>query len=464
MKGISEFVLVLLILIIAVISISILWLSFYGYFRHITFSEGTSALGEVLSSCMKIDSAKNDKIYLKNCGSGLVKDDKLNVFIDEESFEFTMTPESIGKSEIAEITIYDLWKLDSGNHKIKIASPSGKVERYVKAVLPDSCVLALDFDEGEGAIAYDSSGYGNDGTLNNFDIYNCSSVSQYSTITVSCPSGQVINSIEDSVYVDQNSPASCSDPYPAGFCNRYCDYADNCIGQNSCSFTVDDAICGGDPCPGVTKKLILNVSCDYWIDGKFGKALEFDGSDDYIQTPSNELQTTNNFTIELWFKADNTSFAGHLIWEGEVTGNGWGGWDPNYEQEIHISIGELWYGSQTRDDKFCFFLGDRSEGSDSGALQISTDFTDTTNWHHVLVTVYDLDSSPVAELFLDGVSIGTNTGTTTITNRANWDTNLRIGKPGTDERYFNGTIDNVRIYNKALTPDETVVLTLGELT
>lgn len=32
--------------------------------------------------------------------------------------------------------------------------------------------------------------------------------------------------------------------------------------------------------------------------------------------------------------------------------------------------------------------------------------------------------------------------------------------------YFNGTIDSVIVYNRALTPDEigTVVLTLGELT
>ncbi|NIM47363.1 MAG: hypothetical protein GTN40_04385 [Candidatus Aenigmarchaeota archaeon] len=137
MKAISEFVLILLILIVAVISISVVWLVYHSYFREITLSEETSSLGEVLSSCMKIDSAKDNKIYLKNCGSGVIKNYTLNVYFDEEPFEFTMISESIGKGEIAEITIYDLDKLSLGNHKIKISSLSAKVERYVEVEKPD---------------------------------------------------------------------------------------------------------------------------------------------------------------------------------------------------------------------------------------------------------------------------------------------------------------------------------------
>jgi hypothetical protein len=54
-------------------------------------------------------------------------------------------------------------------------------------------------------------------------------------------------------------------------------------------------------------------------------------------------------------------------------------------------------------------------------------------------------TSPSAELFLNGVSQGTDTGTQT--NRTAWDTNLRIGRPGAIQRYFDGVIDEVRISN-----------------
>jgi len=171
MRGVSEFVLVLLFMIIVLFSITVLWLYYYGYFRHITFSGESPRLGEALSSCMKIDSASNNKIYLKNCGSGVVKSDKINVFIDEEPFEFTMSPNSISKGEIAEITIKNLLGISFGEHKIKITSPSGKTERYLKAVPHESCILALDFDEGSGDIAYDKSGYGNNGVLVNNPIW-----------------------------------------------------------------------------------------------------------------------------------------------------------------------------------------------------------------------------------------------------------------------------------------------------
>ncbi|NIO44221.1 MAG: hypothetical protein GTN36_01535 [Candidatus Aenigmarchaeota archaeon] len=446
MKGISEFILVLLILIIAVVSISLVWLSYNAFFRHITFSEDTSALSEALSSCMKIDSAKNEKIYLKNCGSGLIKDDKLNVFIDDESFEFTMIPESIVKSEIAEITIKGLWGISLGNHKIKIASPSGKVERYVKATLPDSCMLALDFDEGEGTIAYDSSEYGNDGLLNNFDIFDCSSVYQYSTITVSCPRDLLINSIESSVYVDPNSPASCSDPGPAGFCNRYCDYADNCIGQNSCSFTVDDTICGGDPCPGTTKELILNVSCSYWVNGKFGKALEFDGIDDYVEVEdTSSISLSDTFTLEAWvypINIDSTISKQHIIAKG----------DGNNPTEYTLHFDDL-----EKPTKKVEFKANEldTEGSDTYIQAPYTYGADV--WSHILANY----NGTTLNIYINGnltefedVFEGT-VGDSSLP--------LRIGSAKSAE-FFNGTVDSVRIYNKVLIPDETVVLTLGELT
>ena len=176
------------------------------------------------------------------------------------------------------------------------------------------------------------------------------------------------------------------------------------------------------------------------ISGQIANGQYFDGLD-YIQTTSSELKTENNFTISLWFNADATDFAHHLIWEGESIANGWG--NDLYEQEMSISLG--WIATTGENDKLSFYLGDQDTSSTNDVLDIWTDFTDTNGWHYVVATVSDLDTAPAAQMFLDASSAGTDTGTPTRTSRSLWDRNLRFGKPGADQRYFDGALDEVRI-------------------
>jgi hypothetical protein len=177
--------------------------------------------------------------------------------------------------------------------------------------------------------------------------------------------------------------------------------------------------------------------------GQTANGKDFDGSTGYIQTSSNELETENNFTITLWFQADATDFAHHLVWEGQSISNGWGNDPPTNEQEMHISLG--WIAAIGENDWLSFFLGDEDTSESSDVLDLKTNFTDTSGWHYAAVTVSNLNTSPAAELFLDATSVGTDTGTTTRTGRSNWDTDLRLGRPGDAERYFNGGLDEVRI-------------------
>ena len=179
--------------------------------------------------------------------------------------------------------------------------------------------------------------------------------------------------------------------------------------------------------------------------GQLDGADDFDGSDDYIQTTSNELQTVNNLTLSAWFKADSTAQS-HILWQGDGTvGNGWGNTNGLHE-EINLSMGNCCPGGTgSVPDKISFFLGDTEEFTEAGALSISVDFTDTTNRNYAVATAANLSTSPAAELFLNGGSIGTDTGTAAeMSTRTNWDTNFRIGRPGDPSRWFNGVIDEVR--------------------
>ena len=181
------------------------------------------------------------------------------------------------------------------------------------------------------------------------------------------------------------------------------------------------------------------------ITGKIDNAIGFDGVDDYVQTTSSESKTSTHFTWECWFKADTTTGAHHLLWEGEGSQNGWGcGASGCHEAQINV-------GAYDTDNIVGGFYGTNEDAAEPNVIRIDTAFSDTTNWHHVAFVVTNAGSSPSGELFLDGVSQGTDTGDQT--GRANWDTNFRIGRPGADQRYFDGTLDEVRISDIARSAD-----------
>jgi hypothetical protein len=137
MKGVSEFVIVLIILIIVIASISVMWLFYNSMFSSVATSGETSSLGQVLSSCMKIDTVSGNKTYLKNCGSGSIKNDTLSVFVDDASFKYSMSPAYIGKGEVGVIEL-NIQNLALGNHKIRITTKSAEVGRYVNVTMAGS--------------------------------------------------------------------------------------------------------------------------------------------------------------------------------------------------------------------------------------------------------------------------------------------------------------------------------------
>jgi hypothetical protein len=180
------------------------------------------------------------------------------------------------------------------------------------------------------------------------------------------------------------------------------------------------------------------------IAGKISLGQDFDGANDYIQTTSSILKTADSFSLSLWFNADATDFAHHLLWQGAGTGNGFGEPTPR-TQEMSLSLGGISPTGVSESNTLSFNLGDTDQADDPNVLAISTAFSDTAGWHHVVVNVSTLGTSPSAQMYFDGVLVGADTGTTASTQRTNWTTNLRMGAPGAAERYYNGALDEVRI-------------------
>lgn len=160
--------------------------------------------------------------------------------------------------------------------------------------------------------------------------------------------------------------------------------------------------------------------------GKIRKAISFDGVDDYVElgTPAS-LDYSGTVSISLWHKTngDYTSSQG-LVVNGSA-GTGRGG----------ITFG-------VTDNKYDWLQS-------GGTLDLtSTTSFSTDEWRHIVVVRTGSTGNWTISLYINGVLDKQNT----TTNNPRGNSNTTIGKFGSYNGYYpKGLIDDVRIYNRALT-------------
>ena len=164
--------------------------------------------------------------------------------------------------------------------------------------------------------------------------------------------------------------------------------------------------------------------------GKINSSLSFDGVDDYINVANNTIfnLSNNDYSISLWFKAATsmTDNPGMILQRYTGGSPGAGYW-------IALSNNKLYFENR----------------ADGDSLSITTDNSYNDNlWHHVIITVDT--STKIGKMYIDGHYIKSDSYTGNILNH---NTNLTIGGRSTAYRY-NGQLDDIRIYNYALTPEQ----------
>ena len=169
--------------------------------------------------------------------------------------------------------------------------------------------------------------------------------------------------------------------------------------------------------------------------GLFGTyAAEFNGSSSDIEINKSVFGTGDGtadvFTISLWFNTTtnngvlagtrgNSSTQGFILWL--------------------LSDGTIRY--------------DEANATGSIDTLITTNTYDDGNWHNVVVT---RNASNQATLYVDGsVQVSTTTITTALTSHTN---NLFIGRYTGSSLYYDGLLDQVRIFDRALDGDEVFKL------
>jgi hypothetical protein len=161
--------------------------------------------------------------------------------------------------------------------------------------------------------------------------------------------------------------------------------------------------------------------------GKNGNALSFDGVNDYVTVAdANDLDLTTGMTVEAWVRPAALS-----------------GWNTVVMKEGTSTT--LAYGLYANDSNPWPAVTVRISSNDQSA--IGTSPLPLNTWTHLAAT-YD---GANLRLYVNGVQAGSRaqTGSMLTSTRA-----LRIGGNLVWGEYLNGLIDDVRIYNRALTAAE----------
>ncbi|OQX19423.1 MAG: hypothetical protein BWK75_05705 [Candidatus Altiarchaeales archaeon A3] len=160
--------------------------------------------------------------------------------------------------------------------------------------------------------------------------------------------------------------------------------------------------------------------------GKYGGAFQFDGSNDYVNcgTGTSLNIPASDFTIEAWIKPNVLTAPQAIIGKIEFATHSWGIYQTG--------------------SKFTF----QFRGTGGGPIISANSVYSVGTWYHVIVT----RTGNTNRLYINGV-FQTSAYTTDIPSTAS--KKFIIGKrTSTNDYYFNGSIDEVRIYNRSLSANE----------
>jgi len=164
--------------------------------------------------------------------------------------------------------------------------------------------------------------------------------------------------------------------------------------------------------------------------GKIGQGLNFDGSNDYVNVGTS-LDFTSPFTMTAWIKPKTVS-TGVSVYDGDnIIHKGGAASDPPYNKQLTL------FGTNE--------LGWFSETASTNYVVITTGDAIIVNTWQLVTAVYNGTNMT---LYVNGIAKG---GPTAIEAPSAGSENVYLGgQTGGLGTSFDGTIDDVRIYNRAL--------------
>ena len=169
-----------------------------------------------------------------------------------------------------------------------------------------------------------------------------------------------------------------------------------------------------------------------WADGKFKKALNFDGSDDYVTIPHDASFDVDKVTITAWFKADALGYNWRKIVCHPYYDDQWS--DPYSVYALGI-------------DNANKILGEISIGTSN--VKVGGSVLNTGLWYFAAMTF----DGEFLKIYLNSVEEDSLSVSGSLNHRS---TKVHIAKAydAANTELFDGIIDEVCIFNRALTQEE----------
>lgn len=168
--------------------------------------------------------------------------------------------------------------------------------------------------------------------------------------------------------------------------------------------------------------------------GAANSAYSFDGNDYILVNHSSDFNVTTGMTISAWVKFNTNPYT--FSQDRSYIVDKAGAW-------------RLWYsangeGSSEPDQMFYDVWDWQGANSTQGTWN-------TGPWYHVVSTF----SNGQAKMYINGVLHSTSSTKSSLYTNSN---NIFIGKAGDASSYFNGTIDDLGFYNRALSDTEITLI------
>ncbi|TGA98039.1 sialidase family protein [Streptomyces sp. MZ04] len=174
-------------------------------------------------------------------------------------------------------------------------------------------------------------------------------------------------------------------------------------------------------------------------EGRFGRALAFDGTDDAVRLPyrSQLPLGAKDFTASLWFRYSATSGEQPLLWMGGIGTN-----QP-----------QVWLRGEPASNRVTGLITTRDGATPprSASVRTTSAYNDG-QWHHIALR----RGAGQLTLSIDGTRVTAADVPGTVTRNSGY--GFHVGQRVDSRAHFAGSIDEVRVYDRALSDAELTEL------
>ncbi|HQT44459.1 MAG TPA: LamG domain-containing protein, partial [Candidatus Micrarchaeota archaeon] len=200
-----------------------------------------------------------------------------------------------------------------------------------------------------------------------------------------------------------------------------------------------------------------NIIAAQWGPGRYGSGLLFFGNTTGSRATVPDNNKTDifnaNITLSAWIKytGQQENYASGTAYAGAIAGKGWLASDADGGYGLHTWNDSIYW--QVRKDPVI--------------VQVTSPATYRDGLWHNAVGVLSRGSSPNLLLYVDGALVNSTTNTSldslSLNSNFSFDIGVSEGSVGSYRFYFNGSIDEIRLYNRSFSAAEVKQLYMSDL-